>query len=94
MRNRQSRRQFIAAATATVMAAGLRLEAGAQVTDPRPPTVDTSDPKEIADGVWLVRDHRIWLVPNIGIIVGRDAVLVIECGLGPANGEKVFALAR
>jgi len=88
-----SRRAFAAAATSALTCAPIK-PAAAQVIDPRPPTVDTADPKEIADGVWIVRDHRIWLVPNIGIIVGRDAALVIETGLGPANGEKVFDLAR
>ena len=66
----------------------------AQVADPRPPTVDTTNVHEIADGVFVVRDHRIWLVPNIGIVLGRDAALVIETGLGPANGERVLDLAR
>jgi len=33
-------------------------------------------------------------VPNIGIILGTDAALVVDCGLGPANGEKVLDLAR
>ncbi len=83
-----------ALATALVGTAGTQRTAEAQVTDPRPPTVDTAKPQEIADGVWVIRDHRIWLVPNIGIIVGKDAALVVDAGLGPANGERVLALAR
>ena len=79
--------------------AGSGLRAAAQGADPkfidlRPPTVDTSNPEEIAEGVWLVRDHRVWLVPNIGIVLGSDAALVIDCGLGPANGERVLDVAR
>ena len=66
----------------------------AQVVDLRPPTIDTSDPKEVADGVWVLRDHRVWLVPNVGIVVGHDAALVIDTGLGPANGERVYEIAR
>ncbi len=90
-----SRRTFVLSALAlAALGAGPGRRAEAQVTDPRPPTVDTSDPKEVADGVWVVRDHRIWLVPNVGIIVGKDAALVIDCGLGPANGERVLELAR
>lgn len=92
MSNFVSRRAFTLAATAALMGTGMP-PAAAQVIDPRPPTVDTTDPKQIADGVWIVRDHRIWLVPNIGIIIGRDAALVIETGLGPANGEKILDLA-
>lgn len=65
-----------------------------QDNDPRPPTVDTSDPTEVADGVWILRDDRVWLVPNIGVILGRDAALVVDCGFGPANGERVLEAAR
>jgi glyoxylase-like metal-dependent hydrolase (beta-lactamase superfamily II) len=91
-----SRRTLVIAATAF---AGRSVGAAAQGADPRfvdlrPPTVDTSNLKEIAEGVWVIRDHRIWLVPNIGIILGRDAVLVVDCGMGPANGERVLDLAR
>ena len=91
-----SRRSFAMAAAAF---AGSGARAAAQGADPkfvdlRPPTVDTANLQEIAEGVWVVRDHRIWLVPNIGIILGRDAALVVDCGLGPANGERVLDLAR
>ena len=33
-------------------------------------------------------------MPNIGIFVGRDSVLVVDCGLGPESGESVIRLAR
>ena len=79
------------AALGSVILAG---RVSAQVADARPPTVDTTNVHEIADGVFVVGDHRIWLVPNIGIVLGRDAALVIDTGLGPANGERVLDLAR
>ena len=63
-------------------------------TPARPPTVDTTNVQEIADGVFVIGDHRVWLVPNIGIVLGRDAALVIDTGLGPANGERVLDLAH
>ncbi len=93
METLMSRRAFVMAALALTGALTPH-KADAQVMDPRPPTVDTSHPQEISPGVWVIHDHRIWLVPNIGIIIGKDAALVIDCGLGPANGEKVLALAR
>ena len=89
-----SRRTFATAMGTAVLGGALGIRAGAQQPDPRPPTVDTSNLKEVADGVWVVRDRRVWLVPNIGIIVGKDAALVVDTGLGPANGERVLALAR
>jgi glyoxylase-like metal-dependent hydrolase (beta-lactamase superfamily II) len=88
-----SRRTLTTAATAVLVSASMR-PAASQVSDPRPPTVDTSNLQEIAAGVWIIGDHRIWLVPNIGIILGADAALVVDTGLGPANGERVLDLAR
>src|ERR1700730_1283996 len=88
-----SRGAFAPVGTLAILSAGPKRVA-AQVADPRPPTVDTSDPQEVAEGVWVVGDQRIWRVPNIGIIIGKDAAMVVDCGLGPANGEKVLDLAR
>ena len=65
--------------------------AGAQ---PPAPIVDPSAVKEIAAGVYIIGDRRVPLVPNIGIILGRDAALVVDTGMGPANGEKVMAAAK
>ncbi|MHC1550729.1 MBL fold metallo-hydrolase [Phyllobacterium sp. K27] len=58
------------------------------------PEVDTRYPAEIAPGVFLVPDKRIPLVPNIGIIVGTESVLVVDCGLGVASAENVLRLTR
>jgi glyoxylase-like metal-dependent hydrolase (beta-lactamase superfamily II) len=61
---------------------------------PPAPDVDPSALKEIAPGVFVITDRRIPLVPNIGIIVGRDAALVVDTGMGPVNGRKVLDCAR
>ena len=58
------------------------------------PAVDTRLPAEMAPGVFLVPDKRIPLVPNIGIIVGTESVLVIDCGLGIESAENVLRFAR
>jgi glyoxylase-like metal-dependent hydrolase (beta-lactamase superfamily II) len=60
---------------------------------PPVPVVDPSAIKEIASGVFVICDRRIPLVPNIGIILGRDAALVVDTGMGPANGKKVLDAA-
>jgi glyoxylase-like metal-dependent hydrolase (beta-lactamase superfamily II) len=44
--------------------------------------------------VHVISDRRVPLVPNIGIIGGSDAVLVIDTGMGPANGKRVLDTAR
>ena len=64
------------------------------VPDPALPIVDTRFPAEMAPGVFILPDKRISLVPNIGIVVGRDLVLVVDCGLGPESAESVIKLAR
>ncbi|HET7717232.1 MAG TPA: MBL fold metallo-hydrolase, partial [Bauldia sp.] len=50
--------------------------------------------EEIAAGVFVVRDRRVPLVPNIGIVLGEEAALVVDTGMGPANGRRVLEAAR
>lgn len=64
-------------------------------SDSRPmPTVDARFPAEMAPGVFLLPDKRIPLVPNIGIVVGKDSALVVDCGLGIESAENVLRLTR
>ena len=64
------------------------------MTDSPPsPDVDPGMLSEVAPGVFVIGDRRVPLVPNIGIVTGTDAVLVVDTGMGPANGEKVLRLA-
>lgn len=60
----------------------------------RTPLVQPALAREIAPGVLVLPDQHIALVPNIGIVIGTDAVLVVDCGLGRANGELVLRKAR
>lgn len=69
------------------------------MSDPSPaappdPIVDPSALREIAPGIFVITDRRIPLVPNIGIIRGENATLVVDTGMGPANGQKVLDVAR
>src|SRR5229473_4027460 len=54
------------------------------------PLVHAGKTREIAEHIYVVPDQRVNLVPNIGIIVGRDGVLVIDTGMGPKNAETVL----
>ena len=58
------------------------------------PTVVEEGITEIAPGVWVIPDRRVPLVPNVGIVVGDDAVLVVDTAMGPANGSRVLAAAK
>lgn len=59
------------------------------------PLVDPSGLREIADGVWVIpdADHTL-LVPNVGIVVGARATLVIDTGFGSGNARSVLDAAR
>ena len=63
-------------------------------SQPKPPVVDAETLREVAPGVFVIPDHRVPLVPNIGIVLGRDTALVVDCGMGPANGERVLRAAK
>jgi glyoxylase-like metal-dependent hydrolase (beta-lactamase superfamily II) len=60
---------------------------------PPPPVVEGS-PREVAEGVHVIADRRVPLVPNIGIVLGDDKALVVDTGMGPANGAYVRAAAE
>ena len=74
--------------------ANARVQMGPTVPAPALPIVDARFPAEMAPGVFVLSDKRIPLVPNIGIIVGRESVLVVDSGLEPESGENVLKLAR
>jgi len=63
-------------------------------TDSAAPLVDPTGLTEIAAGVFVIPDNRVPLVPNIGIIRGEHSALVVDCGMGPVNGETVLAAAK
>ena len=56
----------------------------------RNPIVQPDLSREIAPGVMVIPDQYINLVPNVGIVIGTDAVLVIESGMGKENGQHVL----
>jgi len=66
----------------------------ASIAGPPAPVVDPSAIKEIAAGVFVICDRRVPLVPNIGIILGTRTALVVDTGMGPANGKKVLEAAQ
>jgi glyoxylase-like metal-dependent hydrolase (beta-lactamase superfamily II) len=56
----------------------------------RPPIVQPELAREIAPGVMVIPDQYINLVPNVGIVIGTDTVLVVESGMGIENGQRVL----
>jgi glyoxylase-like metal-dependent hydrolase (beta-lactamase superfamily II) len=59
------------------------------------PIVATEKISEVADSVWVIPDsEHTRMVPNIGIVVGERATLVIDTGFGPANARATIDKAR
>jgi glyoxylase-like metal-dependent hydrolase (beta-lactamase superfamily II) len=57
------------------------------------PVVHVEGAQELARDLVVIPDRRVQLVPNIGVIGGHGAVLVVETGMGPSNAEKVLEFA-
>src|SRR5262245_42899289 len=57
---------------------------------PAPPLVKENATVKIAPHVYAIPDGNVGLVPNVGIIVGSRATMVVDTGLGPRNGATVL----
>jgi len=66
----------------------------AQQAAPLAPLVKPDALMGISQHVQVIPDNSVPLVPNVGYIIGDKAVLVIDTGLGPRNGEAVFSVAQ
>jgi len=61
--------------------------AAAQIPDP---LVKENATVKLAEHTYVIPDGNVGLVPNVGIVVGSRATLVIDPGLGRRNGETVL----
>ena len=83
------------AVVAGVAALGLAVAAFAQpLRAPSEPLVLAGATVKVSPHVWIIPDRATPLVPNIGIIVGSKAVLVVDTGMGERNGAVALAEAR
>jgi glyoxylase-like metal-dependent hydrolase (beta-lactamase superfamily II) len=60
-----------------------------ELTQSPPAPVIANEPVEVAAGVYVIPDGRVPLVPNVGIVLGERAALVVDTGMGPRNGATV-----
>ena len=55
-----------------------------------PPLIKENATVKVGPHTYVIPDANVGLVPNVGIIVGSTATLVIDPGLGRRNGETVL----
>lgn len=79
------------------IALGVSLSCTAQETAPMghnqsqpPPLVQEGKTIKVSEHVYVIPDGRVNLVPNIGMIVGNRATLIVDAGMGPRNGQTVL----
>jgi glyoxylase-like metal-dependent hydrolase (beta-lactamase superfamily II) len=66
-----------------------RAQAPGAAAPPAPPMIRENATVKLTDHVWAIPDFNVGLVPNVGIIVGSRATLVVDTGLGPRNGDAI-----
>src|SRR5262245_63786123 len=79
--------RMAAAAAASLVAAGALAQPPAA---PAPPLVKEGVTTKVSEHVYAIPDGNVGLVPNVGIIVGSRATMVVDTGLGPRNGQTVL----
>ena len=55
-----------------------------------PPLVKENATVKVADHVYAIPDGSVPMVPNVGIVVGSRATMVVDTGLGPRNGQAIL----
>jgi glyoxylase-like metal-dependent hydrolase (beta-lactamase superfamily II) len=54
------------------------------------PLIRENEKVKVSEHVYVIPDFNVGAVPNVGIVVGSKATLVIDTGLGPRNGQTVL----
>jgi glyoxylase-like metal-dependent hydrolase (beta-lactamase superfamily II) len=85
-------RAFFGSVVAAVVVAAPAMLAAQ--TPPPPPLIKAEGLRQVSPRVHVIPDNSVPMVPNVGIIVGERAVLVVDTGLGPPNGATVLAAAQ
>jgi glyoxylase-like metal-dependent hydrolase (beta-lactamase superfamily II) len=72
------------------------LLAGAPAQPPAgpPPIIKQDAAKKVGEHTFVILDGNVGMVPNVGIVVGERATLIVDTGLGERNGAIVLAEAR
>ena len=76
------------------IALALNAPIGAQSSDSEGPIVRPDLINKITESVYIIPDNFVRLVPNIGIVVGANVILVVDTGLGIENGSRVYEVIK
>jgi len=87
-------RSHLLPALAALFAGAVHAVAQPAAPAPPPPLIREGVTTRVAAHTWVIPDGNVGLVPNVGIVVGSRATLVIDTGLGRRNGETVVREVR
>lgn len=90
---------FVAAVAGSLAAASIACLAmsTAQAQPPSaggPPLIKQDSRTKVSDHVYVILDDNVGFIPNVGIVVGDKATLIIDTGMGDRNGRIVLDEAR
>jgi glyoxylase-like metal-dependent hydrolase (beta-lactamase superfamily II) len=49
---------------------------------------------KVSDHVYVILDENRAFIPNVGLVVGDEATLIVDTGMGDRNGEVILGEAR
>jgi glyoxylase-like metal-dependent hydrolase (beta-lactamase superfamily II) len=58
------------------------------------PMIKRGATMKISDHAYVILDDNVGFVPNVGLVVGERATLIVDTGMGPDNGAIVLEEAR
>ena len=73
-----------------MVAAAVQAQPPSAAPQPPPPLVKENATVKVSNHVHAIPDGNVPMVPNVGIIVGGRATMVVDTGLGPRNGEAIL----
>jgi glyoxylase-like metal-dependent hydrolase (beta-lactamase superfamily II) len=78
---------------AIIFAALIAGRAAAQQVGPAP-LIKQDTARKVAEHTFVILDDNVGMVPNVGIVVGERATLIVDTGLGERNGAIILGEAR
>ncbi len=81
------RRRVAAVAAGCLLAAGVAAQSPAGGPDA---LIREGIVERISEHVYVIPQNGVRLVPNVGIVVGSRATLVVDTGLGPINARTIL----